>query len=168
MKNIKSGDLLFAIFFFLISAILISQFPDQIKWFKKTKLTSQPALWSAIGLIGMTVFGLIHLFLNLRIQNLKIELVEGILWIKSLEYACWFLLYVILVPNIGYLIATIIIAPCLTYRVGYRDKKMIAYSMVTGRSIVLIFKTFLEVKIPGGAIYELLPNTIRSFMILNF
>lgn len=168
MKNIKSGDLLFAIFFFLISAILISQFPDQIKWFKKTKLTSQPALWSAIGLIGMTVFGLIHLFLNLRIQNLKIELDEGILWIKSLEYACWFLLYVILVPNIGYLIATIIIAPCLTYRVGYRDKKMIAYSMVTGLSIVLIFKTFLEVKIPGGAIYELLPNTIRSFMILNF
>jgi hypothetical protein len=168
MKNIKSGDLLFAVFFFLISAILISQFPDQIKWFKKTKLTSQPALWSAIGLIGMTVFGLIHLFLNLRIQNLKIELDEGILWIKSLEYACWFLLYVILVPNIGYLIATIIIAPCLTYRVGYRDKKMIAYSMVTGLSIVLIFKTFLEVKIPGGAIYELLPNTIRSFMILNF
>jgi hypothetical protein len=168
MKNIKSGDLLFAVFFFFISAILISQFPDQIKWFKKTKLTSQPALWSAIGLIGMTVFGLIHLFLNLRIQNLKIELDEGILWIKSLEYACWFLLYVILVPNIGYLIATIIIAPCLTYRVGYRDKKMIAYSMVTGLSIVLIFKTFLEVKIPGGAIYELLPNTIRSFMILNF
>jgi hypothetical protein len=168
MKNIKSGDLLFAVFFFLISAILISQFPDQIKWFKKTKLTSQPALWSAIGLIGMTVFGLIHLFLNLRIQNLKIELDEGILWIKSIEYACWFLLYVILVPNIGYLIATLIIAPCLTYRVGYRDKQMITYSMVTGLSIVLIFKTFLEVKIPGGAIYELLPNTIRSFMILNF
>ena len=168
MKNIKSGDLLFAVFFFLISAILISQFPDQIKWFKKTKLTSQPALWSAIGLIGMTVFGLIHLFLNLRIQNLKIELDEGILWIKSIEYACWFLLYVILVPNIGYLIATLFIAPCLTYRVGYRDKKMITYSMVTGLSIVLIFKTFLEVKIPGGAIYELLPNTIRSFMILNF
>ena len=168
MKNIKSGDLLFAVFFFLISAILISQFPDQIKWFKKTKLTSQPALWSAIGLIGMTVFGLIHLFLNLRIQNLKIELDEGILWIKSIEYACWFLLYVILVPNIGYLIATLIIAPCLTYRVRYRDKKMITYSLVTCLSIVLIFKTFLEVKIPGGAIYELLPNTIRSFMILNF
>ena len=100
MKNIKSGDLLFAVFFFLISAILISQFPDQIKWFKKTKLTSQPALWSAIGLIGMTVFGLIHLFLNLTVQKLKIELVEGIRWIKSIEYACWFLLYVILVPNI--------------------------------------------------------------------
>ncbi len=168
MKNIKSGDFLFAVLFFLISAVLISQFPDQIKWFKKTKLTSQPALWSAIGLIGMTVFGLIHLFLNLRIQNLKPELDEGILWIKSIEYACWFLLYVILVPNIGYLIATILVAPCLTYRIGYRDKKMIIYSIMTGLSIVLIFKTFLEVKIPGGAIYEFLPNAMRTFMILNF
>jgi len=45
---------------------------------------------------------------------------------------------------------------------------MIAYSIITGLSIVLIFKTFLEVKIPGGAIYEFLPNTLRSFMILNF
>jgi hypothetical protein len=40
--------------------------------------------------------------------------------------------------------------------------------MITGLFIVLIFKTFLEVKIPGGAIYEFLPNTLRSFMILNF
>ena len=37
MKNIKSGDLLFAILFFLISAFLITQLPEQVKWFKKTK-----------------------------------------------------------------------------------------------------------------------------------
>ncbi|MGY9008167.1 MAG: tripartite tricarboxylate transporter TctB family protein [Rhodobacterales bacterium] len=168
MKNIKSGNLLFAILFTIISAFLISQFPDQIKWFKKTKLTSQPALWSAIGLIGMTFFSLIHLLLNFRTSNFKTELKEGIIWIRSVEFAGWFLLYVILVPNIGYLFATILVAPALTYRVGYHDKVMIACSIITGLFIVLIFKTFLEVKIPGGAIYEFLPNTLRSFMILNF
>jgi len=168
MKNIRSGDFLFALIFFLISATLISQFPEQIKWFKKTKLTSQPALWSAIGLLGMTCFGLVHFILKFRTTNLKPELDEGIAWIKSLEYAGWFLIYVIVVPIIGYLLATIIVAPCLTYRIGYRDKKMVAYSILTGFSIVLIFKTFLEVKIPGGAIYEFLPNAMRTFMILNF
>lgn len=29
-------------------------------------------------------------------------------------------------------------------------------------------RKYLEVKIPGGAIYEFLPNALRSFFILNF
>jgi hypothetical protein len=45
---------------------------------------------------------------------------------------------------------------------------MLSYSVLTALSIVLVFKTFLEVKIPGGAIYEYLPDTLRTFMILNF
>jgi hypothetical protein len=45
---------------------------------------------------------------------------------------------------------------------------MLLYSLITALSIVLVFKTFLEVKIPGGIIYEFLPSTLRSFMILNF
>ena len=168
MKNIKSGDLLFAILFFLISAFLITQLPEQVKWFKKTKITSQPALWCSIGLIGMTIFGFIHLLLKIRLNDLKKELIEGFIWIRSMEFACWFLLYVFLVPYIGYLLATCIIAFCLSYRAGYRNKKILSYSLITALSIVLVFKTFLEVKIPGGVIYEFLPSTLRSFMILNF
>ena len=34
--------------------------------------------------------------------------------------------------------------------------------------VVLIFKSFLQVKIPGAAIYEYLPGALRSFFILNF
>jgi hypothetical protein len=45
---------------------------------------------------------------------------------------------------------------------------MMTYAACIGFSIVVIFKSFLEVKIPGGAIYELLPNALRSFFILNF
>ena len=168
MKNIKSGDLLFALIFFMISAFLISQLPDRVKWFKNTKLTSQPALWCSIGLIGMTAFGLIHLLLKVRLDDLSRELKEGLIWIRSMEFACWFLLYVVLVPYIGYLLATCIVAFCLSYRVGYQNKKMLSYSIITALSILLVFKTFLEVKIPGGIIYEYLPETLRSFMILNF
>ena len=77
MKNIKSGELLFALIFFITSAFLISQLPDQVKWFKNTKITSQPALWCSIGLIGMTVFGFVHLILNIRLNNLIKDLKEG-------------------------------------------------------------------------------------------
>ena len=129
------------------------------------KIKSQNAF---VAVKSEKLIGLVHFILKFRTTNLKPELDEGIAWIKSLEYAGWFLIYVIVVPIIGYLLATIIVAPCLTYRIGYRDKKMVAYSILTGFSIVLIFKTFLEVKIPGGAIYEFLPNAMRTFMILNF
>ena len=107
MKNIKSGELLFALIFFITSAFLISQLPDQVKWFKNTKITSQPALWCSIGLIGMTVFGFVHLILNIRLNNLIKDLKEGFIWVRSIEFALWFLLYVVLVQYIGYLLSHI-------------------------------------------------------------
>jgi len=45
---------------------------------------------------------------------------------------------------------------------------MITYAAGIGFCIVVIFKSFLEVKIPGGVIYEFLPNVLRNFFILNF
>ena len=116
----------------------------------------------------MTVFGFVHLILNIRLNNLIKDLKEGFIWVRSIEFALWFLLYVVLVQYIGYLFATCIIAFCLSYRVGYRKKTMLLSSVLTALSIVLVFKTFLEVKIPGGIIYEYLPDTLRNFMILNF
>ncbi len=55
---------------------------------------------------------------------------------------------------------------CISRRI--KNKKMMTYAACIGFSIVVIFKSFLEVKIPGGAIYELFPNAMRSFFILNF
>ena len=34
--------------------------------------------------------------------------------------------------------------------------------------IVVIFKSFLQVMIPGGAIYEALPGGLRQFMLTYF
>ena len=56
----------------------------------------------------------------------------------------------------------------LAFRAGYRGPRMLCAAALTGLSIVLIFKTTLSVKIPGGAIYEYLPDIFRNFMIVNF
>jgi len=72
------------------------------------------------------------------------------------------------VPIIGYLLATLIFMPLLVFRAGYREKRLLLLSMIIGLTIVVVFKSFLSVKIPGGMIYEYLPDAMRSFMLINF
>jgi len=96
------------------------------------------------------------------------ELKEGVSWLRALEYLVWFMLYVYLTPIIGYLAATVLFLVSLTFRAGYRERRMTFAAVAVGFAIVLIFKSFLGVKIPGGAVYEPLPDALRSFMIINF
>ena len=73
-----------------------------------------------------------------------------------------------MVPILGYLLATVLFALALAFRLGYRSAKWMAVSASIGFVIVLVFKTFLQVKVPGGQIYEFLPTALRSFMLTNF
>ena len=116
----------------------------------------------------MVFFTGLHLRRLPRRRILYVDLQEAKRWLQVIEYCIWFIAYVWVVPNLGYLISTLIFLPALAYRAGYKNKKMITYAVGIGFSIVVIFKSFLEVKIPGGAIYEFLPNALRSFFILNF
>lgn len=167
-RKALSGELLFVAVFLLFSLFLLWSAPDQVKWFKRTKWASQPSLWSLIGIVGMVGFGAAHFATRARISDLKRDWDEARIWVRSVEYAVWFMAYVWLVPRLGYLPATLIVAPLLTFRVGYRSGQMVGASAAVGFAIVLVFKAFLEVRIPGGAIYEYLPGALRSFMILNF
>lgn len=99
---------------------------------------------------------------------IKGELWEGIKWLRALEYFGWFMLYVYVTPVIGYLAATVLFMFALTARVGFRNRRIMIAAVAAGFAIVLIFKSFLGVKIPGGAVYESLPDSVRSFMIINF
>ena len=162
------GQLIFALLFLALSILLISQLGDQTKWIKKTKFAAQPRLWPMIALTGMVFFTGLHLWRLPRRRILQVDLQEAKRWLQVVEYCVWFIAYVWVVPNLGYLISTLIFLPALAYRAGYQNKKMMTYAACIGFSIVVIFKSFLEVKIPGGAIYELLPNALRSFFILNF
>jgi ribose/xylose/arabinose/galactoside ABC-type transport system permease subunit len=70
------------------------------------------------------------------------------------------------VPVVGYLPATLVFVPALSWRMGYRTRRMMGASVVMALAIVILFKGFLSVRIPGGAVYEYLPDGLRSFFIL--
>jgi len=163
-----SGDLLFAAVFLAASVLLISQAPAQVQWFSKTKLFAQPAFWPLLSLTGMVGFGAAHLWTRMRRNDFKRDWAEAAIWLRSVEFVIWFMIYVSLVPLIGYLAATLVFAPLLTFRMGYRGAKPLMAAAVMGLVVVLFFKTFLSVKIPGGAIYEYLPDGLRTLMIIYF
>ncbi|WP_421704825.1 tripartite tricarboxylate transporter TctB family protein [Aliiroseovarius sp.] len=112
----------------------------------------------------------VFLVATLRISYVylhKMDWKEAKVWLSVFEWAGWFLAYVVLVPVLGYLPMTLVFAPLLTWRMGYRSRRMLWASVIFGVLVVLIFKAFLQVKIPGAMVYEYLPGSIRNFFILN-
>ncbi|WP_073248834.1 tripartite tricarboxylate transporter TctB family protein [Shimia gijangensis] len=167
-KGPLRGQLLFAIVFLVAALLLLSQLGDQTKWVKRTKFFAQPRFWPAVSIIGMVLFGGLHLWKLPRRKFDRADFVEWRVWLFTIEWVLWFLIYVILVPIIGYLPVTMVFMPILMWRMGYRSKKMLWISVFFGVAVVILFKALLDVKIPGGATYEYLPGALRSFFILNF
>ena len=64
------------------------------------------------------------------------------------------------------LLVTVAFALILTRRIGYRSPRMTWIALAFALAVVLLFKGFLQVKIPGAALYELLPGGVRTFFIL--
>lgn len=164
----KPGEILFVGLFFAASVVLLTQLGDQAKFSAKGKLFAQPAFWPAVGIIGMVVFTGLHVLTKLRHRAKRGLGAEVTIWLRAFEYVGWFMIYVVAVPRVGYLPCTIIFTVLLALRMGYRKPSMLFYAGASGLGIVVIFKTILGVKIPGGALYEYLPDGLRSFMILNF
>jgi len=163
-----SGEWLFAVLFLALALFLLSQLPEQTRWVRKAKLFAQPAFWPAVGLAGMSLFGALHLLTRWRRDDLKRERSEALRWLRAGEFALWFMVYVWVVPLVGYLAASVAFAPLLAFRVGYRRGRMLWAAAGLGLGTVLFFKTFLGVKIPGGAVYEYLPGGLRALMITYF
>ncbi|WP_425044564.1 tripartite tricarboxylate transporter TctB family protein [Primorskyibacter sp. S87] len=162
----RRGQFIFALAFLALSALLLSQIGEQTRWMDKTKMFAQPRFWPAIGLGGMVVMGGLHLYRLPWRHNTRYDWWETRKWARVLEFALWFMAYVILVPVLGYLPVTLIFVPALSWRMGYRSREMLWISAAFGVAVVLLFKAFLSVKIPGGIIYEILPGPLRSFFIL--
>ena len=168
----RAGQLIFAWGFVVLSLLLLVLLPDQTVWKPKTKLFAQPRFWPGVGVAGMAFFGLMHLRVVIRQvgrkRPIRADWLEARRWLEALEYAGWFLVYVWLVPRLGYLPVTLIFAVVLTWRLGYRDARMLWIAALFGLAVVVVFKSFLQVKIPGGLAYEYLPGALRSFFILYF
>lgn len=174
----RVGELTFALFLLLTSLLLVVQLPEQVKYFSNRVFYKQPGLWTLISLVGMVCFGALYCVNlwrkhqatteNKPVQRPNELRAEVTLWLCSVEYLVWFMGYVLITPIIGYLFASALFAALLTMRLGYRSPRMVLISVLTAISIVLIFKTFLSVKIPGGSVYEYLPQALRNFMIIHF
>lgn len=163
-----AGQALFAIGFTAMAVLLLALLGDQTVWKAKVKFFAQPRFWPAVAVIGMVVFGGLYLKSLQRFRISRYDLQEAWVWVEAVEYALWFLAYVWTVPIVGYLPMTMVFAPTLTWRLGYRSPKMLFISVVFAVVVVVLFKTFLQVKIPGGLMYEYLPAHLRNFFILNF
>ena len=161
----QSGQLVFAALFLLFALFLALNLQTQVQWLDKTKLFAQPAFWPTVSVLGMLGFGIGHFWGQFRRDDLKREWAEVSIWLRSIEFVVWFMIYVHVVPIIGYLLASVIFAVLLAFRMGYRSRFMLFSAAGMAIVVVVVFKSLLSVKIPGAMIYEWLPQDLRIFMI---
>lgn len=163
----KRGELLFS-FVLLFSALaLLAALPWQTTWLNGKGLAAQPRFWPALSLCGVVLFAILHAVLRGKLDRTPGRWLEGLTWIRSLEFIGWYMLYVAAIPVIGYLLATVTFCTLLSFRVGYRGKTLL-WAALFGLTLVLFFKTAMKVKIPGGAIYEYAPDGLRYILLSYF
>ena len=161
----RPGDMFFAMFSLALSLFLLWQLPYETTWVKRTKLFAQPAFWPAIAIGFMTLFSSLHLLGALVSARIPGRWTEVLYWLRSIEFAVWLMAYVFAAPILGYLPSTILFCVTLSYRMGYRTSRGLLASAGFAVIVVVVFKTFLQVKLPAGMIYEYLPDGLRGFML---
>lgn len=164
----RPGDIVFAWVLLVISVFLLSQIFDQTAYKSNGKLFAQPRFWPAVSLGCMSVFAALHLIGSALSERIEGRWSEVWLWISSLEYAGWFIAYAMVVPYAGYLPSTVVFAVLLVFRAGYRSRVALGSAALAAVVIVVLFKTFLQVKLPAGAVYDTLPDGIRQIMLTYF
>ncbi len=164
----RPGDIFYAWIVLIVSALLLSQIVEQTAFKPGSKLFAQPRFWPAVSLSFMVFFAALHLMSTALSERLEGRWKEVFLWISALEYAGWFVAYAIIVPYAGYLFATIVFTVLLVLRAGYRSRTALVSAALSAVAIVLLFKTFLQVKLPAGRAYEVLPDGFRQFMLTYF
>lgn len=164
----RPGDLVFAWIVLILAVFLLSQLVSQTQWKSGGKLFAQPRFWPGISLVLMTGFAALHLFGSALSERIEGRWREVGLWIASIEYAGWFILYATVVPYAGYLPTTFAFAIVLVLRAGYRSARAVFWAGTSAVMIVLLFKTFLQVKLPAGQIYDTLPDGLRQIMLTYF
>ena len=166
-KGRKPGEMLFSMLLLLVASALLAALPWQTTWLDGRSLAAQPRFWPALSLCGVVVFAILHKLSRNRLDRTPGRWTEGLTWIRSLEFIAWYMLYVAAIPVIGYLLATVMFCALLSVRVGYRGRTVL-WAALFGLFVVLFFKGAMNVKIPGGAIYELAPEGLRYILLRYF
>lgn len=90
-------------------------------------------------------------------------------YVAALEYVAYFIGYTLLVPVLGYLVSTLILGTFLTWRLGYRTARWLAIGFASSVAVVIVFRTFLQIKTPVSIwLYDQLPTDARAFMLTYF
>lgn len=165
------AEIVFGAVSLLAALVLCGLLPFEVQWLKNKPFTQQPGFSAAISIAGMLAFGVLEfLFAWRRNADGRGESIvaEVRFWIVSLEYAFWFMAYVLILPVLGYLPSTVAFCLLLTWRLGYRSPAVLCAAVLIGIATVLVFKSFLSVKIPGGVLYEYFPASLRNILIVYF
>ncbi len=162
------AELVFATASLAVAAGLALAWPWQTQWVEGRPALRQPGLFPAVAIGLMLAFGAGNLAACL-IRNARVagapawpELAR---WLAAGEFLGWYLAYVLAVPWLGYLPATVLFTLLLALRLGYRGRRLWA-APVLGLAVVVLFKAVLRVRIPGGALYDLAPAGLRNFLVL--
>lgn len=164
-RHRRPGDIVFAILFLALSLFLLTQIYSETSWVKRTKWFAQPRFWPAASLISMTIFALLHFIGSVCSPRILGRWLEVGFWMRSLEFVVYFLLYVAVVPLLGYLPSTVLFTCFLTLRVGLGSPRFLAYASLFAICVAVIFRAVLQVKIPAGQVYEALPDPLKTFAL---
>lgn len=164
------AELAFSAAAFLFAVFLWFNTGAELKTVKGASALNQPGFWSLLSIYGMLGFGVMNLGICIR-RNLSTRQgapmgPELLFWLRSAEFTGWFLAYVLIVPRLGYLPSTLLFSTALTLRLGYRSARFLWVSVGLSLAVVLFFRSFLQVKIPAGAAYELLPAGLRNLFLI--
>lgn len=163
----SAGQVGFVLAALALALLLLVNLRGQTLWVENTKsFAAQPRFWPAVAIVVMVAGFGAHLLRMRRRRFNAADRIEMRRWVEPLEYAGWFMAYVFAVPWVGFLPMSLLLACAMAWRLGYRSRRWLALASLFALVTVALFKGFLGVKIPGAALYELLPGTARNFAIL--
>lgn len=163
----RPGDFILSLAAFLFALLLLESMSRQTTLIDGQALYAQPSFWPRIAVYSMVLFSGLHLIGAMMSERIRGRKEEVVYWIRSIEFALWFIAYVLIVPRLGYLPATLIFTNLLAFRLGYRRWTWFLAATVFSIVVVIVFKGLLQVKIPAGDIYSLLPaGKFRLFVML--
>lgn len=162
----RPGDLVFAAGFFALSLLLAAAIPWQVTWVGGLGVIEQPAFWPVVAIAAMVTFSSLHLVGALVSERIPGRRKEVFHWLRSVEFALWFMAYVFLVPWIGYLLGSVLFVTALSFRQGYRSARWMGTAALFAATVVVLFKGLLQVRVPAGEIYQYLPpGDLRTFVM---
>ena len=154
---------MFAVVFLAFALFMLWSLPTQAPWRDDAKLVGQPALWPTVSVIGMVVFGFLHWLGSVCSPRIEGRWTEVWIWVRAAEFGGWFMAYVLLLPIIGYMPASLLFGLALTFRLGYRSAQALLSAVALAFVTVALFRGLLHVNVPAGQIYQYLPDGLRAF-----